>query len=536
MKKAAYWTVLKIAAALALIAAAWFVNSVEGRVNPAQLGRVAIPLMADRPAPLHTQGKLVSVTGQATTEPLGDNMFLKPGPYLIVRRDFERYGWMQVPKTEQVASGPEYDYRQEWSYNLHDSEGFAVKEGHENPEPRMEKAKYLPKVAQLGRYTFKAPPSAPLELLTEGERLALTPDMIDMSRLKGTLDSDYVYYQDADPKAPKTGDTRIAYYVVPQSSEVTVTGTLDGTEITKNTANKGSTMFTLDVGGNVDVLKAATDEFNASQWRWRLAAGALLLLAYWLVAMLRLGNSLWRLVALFLALGLTAGSVMAAFYLEALSAFGAVMGSAVLFSWWGLGGQAKPDDADKEEPVSPPAPPNPDDYLMIINPDALSDKSAGSLTLRRAARAVIFNGDGLVALMHVQKDGYYKLPGGGIEDGESEETALRRECREEVGTDINVVVALGRILEYRPAMRQESACYLALAVGELGQPSFTAEERAKGFEVAWVSLDDAVRLVRESMTTDHAAFVQRRDSRFLEAAQATLAEPPAPLDEEAKKP
>jgi len=52
------------------------------------------------------------------------------------------------------------------------------------------------------------------------------------------------------------------------------------------------------------------------------------------------------------------------------------------------------------------------------------------LTLREAARAVLFDDDDNIPLLFVAKHHYHKLPGGGIDDGENKEDALIRECRE----------------------------------------------------------------------------------------------------------
>ena len=37
---------------------------------------------------------------------------------------------------------------------------------------------------------------------------------------------------------------------------------------------------------------------------------------------------------------------------------------------------------------------------------------------RRSSRAVVLDGDGKIALLHVTKKNFYKLPGGGVEEGE----------------------------------------------------------------------------------------------------------------------
>src|SRR4051812_17391569 len=82
---------------------------------------------------------------------------------------------------------------------------------------------------------------------------------------------------------------------------------------------------------------------------------------------------------------------------------------------------------------------------------------------RRAARAVVFDKEGNVALLNATKKHFHKLPGGGLEEGEDVETALRREVLEEIGCKITNVRELGVIEEFRHKfdLRQISYCFLA---------------------------------------------------------------------------
>ena len=59
--------------------------------------------------------------------------------------------------------------------------------------------------------------------------------------------------------------------------------------------------------------------------------------------------------------------------------------------------------------------------------------------VRVAAKAVIVQGGRLLVTENVDADGrWYLLPGGGQEPGEALPETLRRECREEVGADVEV--------------------------------------------------------------------------------------------------
>lgn len=141
---------------------------------------------------------------------------------------------------------------------------------------------------------------------------------------------------------------------------------------------------------------------------------------------------------------------------------------------------------------------------------------------RRAARAIVFNSAGCVALLYVGKYGYHKLPGGGVEGDEDIAQALERELTEEIGCKASVTSELGQIIEYRDRwnQKQTSECFIAQQVGEAGQPQFTAKEQSEGFEVVWApSLSHALSLL-ESEHPDHygAKFIHARDLYFLRAA------------------
>jgi ADP-ribose pyrophosphatase YjhB (NUDIX family) len=141
---------------------------------------------------------------------------------------------------------------------------------------------------------------------------------------------------------------------------------------------------------------------------------------------------------------------------------------------------------------------------------------------RNAARAVVFDVKGRVALLHVTKQGYHKLPGGGLEGDEGAAKALRRETQEEIGCDVTVQKELGIITEYRDAwgLQQNSHCYVAQVVGVVSRPAFTSEELADGFAVTWApNLVVAIAMLEADAPANfEGPFILQRDLALLRAA------------------
>jgi len=158
--------------------------------------------------------------------------------------------------------------------------------------------------------------------------------------------------------------------------------------------------------------------------------------------------------------------------------------------------------------------------LEISDEDVGYEPKDNSERPRTAARAIVTK-RGLVALLNVSKHKYYKLPGGGVEDGETVQQGLEREVLEETGCRIRVKGEVGEIIEHRSHIGevQTSHCFLAEVVRE-GKPSFTDEELAAGFELVWAPLKKAIELVgKGSPDTYDGKFIVKRDVEFLKAAK-----------------
>ncbi len=161
------------------------------------------------------------------------------------------------------------------------------------------------------------------------------------------------------------------------------------------------------------------------------------------------------------------------------------------------------------------------EILRTINPEKVNESNIPDWKYRKAARAVVFDNENRVGLLHVKNHNYYKLPGGGIEEGEDIKTALDRECEEELGVEVEVLGEVGIIFEYRKRFKlhQTSYCFLAKTNSEKKSPNFTDEEKSSGFEVTWVRPEEALKLLNLKQTSDYEGkFIEERDFHFLSKA------------------
>ena len=142
---------------------------------------------------------------------------------------------------------------------------------------------------------------------------------------------------------------------------------------------------------------------------------------------------------------------------------------------------------------------------------------------RVGVRAIIKR-DGLLA-MQQSATGEYKIPGGGMDPGETIEEALAREVREETGLVVipESMKELGEILEVRRDIFDENTKYIAHSLHfsceveeDLVDTAMTESEQQRGFHLAWADIDTIIK-TNEALMTEKLQF---RDVEFLKWLKA----------------
>lgn len=144
--------------------------------------------------------------------------------------------------------------------------------------------------------------------------------------------------------------------------------------------------------------------------------------------------------------------------------------------------------------------------------------------VRNSARSIILRG-GKVAMIHSLKQGYYKFPGGGIEEGEDPVTAMIRETREEAGLIVKpeTVREYGYVHRIQRGTKDPNECfiqdnfyYICEAEENALPPQMEDYEAEAGFTPEFADARHVIRANHECALNNRYQTMLLREARVLE--------------------
>ena len=134
-------------------------------------------------------------------------------------------------------------------------------------------------------------------------------------------------------------------------------------------------------------------------------------------------------------------------------------------------------------------------------PHRIADQEVDFST-RPTVRGVIFDENNTICIRTMKGSGFFFLPGGGIEDNESEVEALKRECLEEVGCNIVDIEKIGTVTEHRDEVKEKrtNECFTAHVIGEKSEPTLAIGDE-QGFDVIWVNIQEAITILENQKSS-----------------------------------
>ena len=146
--------------------------------------------------------------------------------------------------------------------------------------------------------------------------------------------------------------------------------------------------------------------------------------------------------------------------------------------------------------------------------------------IRIGARGIVIRDDGKIAIFNKTKKNEYKLPGGGVENGEDPLFAFKREVYEEIGCEVSGIEFLGTIEEHKSLDNFKQISYVFVShVSKINsQLHLTEKERDEGASLLWLDPIEGYNLVKSCIDNlkeskyenlYHSKFIVYRDTLIL---------------------
>ena len=162
-------------------------------------------------------------------------------------------------------------------------------------------------------------------------------------------------------------------------------------------------------------------------------------------------------------------------------------------------------------------------FKEIYHKDNLNPE--GRILIREAVRGIIIKGRKLLMIFS-SKNGDYKFPGGGVEDGETYEESLRREIKEECGALVSQIKGrIGKVIEFNKPFEEEydvfkmtSYYYRCKVEEKYCEQNLDQYEKELDFKPVWIDIALALENNRAIMNSNlnKAPRWTKRDTFVLE--------------------
>lgn len=149
---------------------------------------------------------------------------------------------------------------------------------------------------------------------------------------------------------------------------------------------------------------------------------------------------------------------------------------------------------------------------------------------RNIVRAIVYDDEGYFYFVRADRDDDFgkcvviETAGGGVEDGEELETAIKRELTEELGAEVEIITKIGTVSDYYNLIHRHNINnYYLCRVISLGEKHLT-EDEANRFHLSTLVLpyDEALREYERCMASPLGRLIGNREVPILKRAKEII--------------
>ena len=149
---------------------------------------------------------------------------------------------------------------------------------------------------------------------------------------------------------------------------------------------------------------------------------------------------------------------------------------------------------------------------------------------RIIVRAIVIDDVGNFYFVRADRDDDFgkcvviETSGGGVEDGEELESAIKRELTEELGAEVDIITKIGTVSDYYNLIHRHNINHYYLCrVISLGEKNLT-EDEANRFHLSTLVLpyDEAIREYERCMTSPLGRLIGNREMPILKRAKEII--------------
>jgi len=259
----------------------------EGRADMSEVAKTATEIDANSVASSEYDGKLISITGELSSEELLWDNYLNAWKYIALQRSVETYAWKEKTETttEKKTGGSEvttksYTYEKVWTTNPEDSSNFKQAEWHTNILSAIEWVSHRVTTATNGVYNLDMGNIS----LPSMKALDITKDMVIEQDWFQYNPGKFLYKTSASWSLtnPEIWDIRMSYKVLNHLPTVTVFGKLmsSSNKVVAYYDKDNNTLYRAFEWERVGAISTMKTEYTASLWILRLVW--FLMMFFWL--------------------------------------------------------------------------------------------------------------------------------------------------------------------------------------------------------------------------------------------------------------